>query len=69
MRCSWAKSTSMVHRPQTKRVGCDHFNGLEDAADCKRADPVPYCETRGDIAQVCIPKPSHTMCVLHTTEY
>ncbi|XP_056446021.1 serine/threonine-protein kinase Nek9 [Gadus chalcogrammus] len=38
----------------TKRVGCDHFNGLEgeDVADCKKADPVPYCETRGDIAQL-----------------
>ncbi|CAL8286531.1 unnamed protein product [Lota lota] len=36
----------------TKRVGCDNFNGLEDAADCKRADSAQYCETRGDIAQL-----------------
>ncbi|KAJ3613034.1 hypothetical protein NHX12_019290 [Muraenolepis orangiensis] len=36
----------------TKRVGCDQVNGTEDAAVCKRADALPYCETSGHIAQL-----------------
>jgi len=56
--------------PQTKRVGCDNVNGLEDAAVCKKADSAPYCEPSGDIAQVRIPKPylycaQRSICICH----
>lgn len=49
--------------PQTKRVGCDNVNGLEDAAVCKKADSAPYCEPSGDIAQVRIPL--NHLCIVH----